>query len=184
MFKVALRVMRTWEDSEFRLRLRAAHPASWTLNLVSRLLFWDRRYYAPSSQASAGRENTTSEQYRPRDQVPTTPAAGAGRVDTPVPPPCPTAPVSPAESDVSNESEGSVGPARHRSVPTAMSQFIGEFVHITVGAPPTLMDYLYALNSHGDAFPELSMQCYLLFTHIVRDFLILVIPFASVTPSK
>ena len=143
-FKDALRVMRTRENSE--LRLRAVQPASRRLDLVSRLLFRDRRYYAPSSQRSARRENTTSEQYRPRDQVPTTPAAGAGRVATPV---------SPPESDVSNESEGSLGPARHRSVPSAMRQFIGEFVHITVGALPTRRHYLYALHRHGDAFPEL-----------------------------
>ena len=121
-FKDVLRVMRTREDSE--LRLRAAQPASRRLDLVSRILFRDRRYYARSSQGSAGRENTTSEQYRPREQVLTTPAAGAGRVDTPIPPPCPIAPVSPAESDVSNESDGRVGPARHRSVPSAMRQFL------------------------------------------------------------
>ena len=104
------------------LRLRAARPAiSRGLDLVSSLLFRGRRTYAPSSQRSVGTVNPTSKQYRPRDQAQTTPAAGADRVGTFIPASCPIAPVFPAECDASNESEG---PAKHRSVPSAMRQFI------------------------------------------------------------
>ena len=100
-----------------------------------------------------GTVNPTSEQYRPRDQAQTTPVAGAYRVGTSIPASCPIAPVFPAESDASNESEG---PARHRSVPSVMRQFIHMLVHISHGALPTRLDCVSALHRYGGAFPELQ----------------------------
>ena len=103
-----------------------------------------------------GTVNPTSKQYRPRDQA-LTPAAGADRVGTFIPASCPIAPVFPAECDASNESED---PAKHRSVPSALRQFIHMFVHISHGALPTRLDYVSALLRHGGAFPELRETDY------------------------